>query len=331
MPQTKAPHLQADDNIRTLMGDMLIVSVVFLLAAVFYHGFRALALAVVSVLACLLSEWLFFRLRGRKWEKVDPGTVITGLFIAFCLPASVPFWIPVVGAVFATIAVKQLFGGTGKNRFNPSAAAICLLMLIWPRDTGTFPQALERLPLFSGRLESGQAVLQALQSGAAPNNTPLELFFGNHPDFSGTGCILLLLLGGAYLFHRRAIPWQIPAAFSGVVALAAFLFPRGPFGRMDSVFYELFSGAVLFAALFMATDPVTSPATGLGQLFYGAGGGLLTVLFRRLGLFPEGAFLAVLLMNLFVWPLDLAAWRLKTHANGPRLFNFKWKKTVKST
>lgn len=315
-----APHLHGGESTRSIMGDVLVVVSFFLVAAIFYNGWRALTLAAVSVLSCVLCEWLTLRLLGKRGERPGLDTAVTGLFIALCLPAAAPLWLPVPGALFAIVVVKQLFGGTGRNLFNPAAAAVCLLEVSWPAGAGTFSIPFNPLPLFATpqRFETGVSALQALKAGRLPEtyNTVGELFLGNTPGFMGTTCALLLLIGGVYLLYRRIISWQTPAAFLGVVALFALLLPRCPGPRGDAVLYELFSGGLLFAAVYMATDPVTSPVTDFGRLVYGAGAGLLTVFLRRYGIYPEGAFFAVLLMNPFVLTLDRAAWRLKLRRKG---------------
>lgn len=315
-----APHLHGSESTRSMTGDVLVVVAFFLIAAIFYNGWRALTLTAVSVAACLLSEWAMLRLLGRRSEHPGLETAVTGIFIALCLPAAAPLWLPVPGAVFAIAVVKQLFGGAGRNLFNPAAAAVCLIEVSWPKAAGTFSIPFNSLPLFATpqKYETGVGILQALRAGSQPEayNTVAEVFLGNTPSFMGTSCVLLLLIGGVYLLYRRIIGWQTPAAFLGVVALFALVLPRGAGARGDALLYELFSGGLLFAALFMATDPVTSPVTAFGRLVYGAGAGLLTVFLRRYGVYPEGAFFAVLLMNPFVLTLDRAAWRLNLRGKG---------------
>lgn len=308
-----SPHVRSGDNVKITMGDVIILLIPIAIIAVFYYGFRALVLTLISVLSCIVFEYLYRRIMGKYRSIGDFSAIVTGFLIAYSMPVTAPLWMPVAGAFFAIIIVKQLYGGIGKNVFNPAAAAVVFLTVAWPGIMSAFPMPFNKVPLFAtpSHFETGRTALAALRAGNLPDNLKYEMMIGYTPGTLGTACIIVILIAAVYLLYRRIISWQIPVAFLGTVALAALLFPRCPSGRLDSVFFELTSGSLLFVSIYMATDPVTSPVTGLARLIYGVCCGLITVLIRYFGIYPEGAFFAVLLMNPFVVALDRLAWKFR--------------------
>lgn len=313
-----SPHIRHGDDIKITMGDTILPLVFILAAAVYNTGLRALTLTAVSVVSCVAFEYLYRRLLKQKNSIGDLSAVVTGMITAFCMPVTAPIWFPIIGAFFSVVIVKQLFGGLGNNIFNPAAAAVCFLTVTWPGVMSAFPQATEKFAPFitPANFERGVPVLSSLKNGTLPYNRIFELFIGYTPGNTGTPYILIITISALILLYRRIISWKIPAAFLGTVAVFAFLFPRCPSGRIDSVLFELFSGSVMFAAVFMATDPVTSPVTTSGRLLYGFFCGLITVFIRYFGVYPDGAFFAVLLMNPFVLALDRLGWKFKTKGGG---------------
>lgn len=307
-----SPHIRHGDDIRVTMGDTILPLLFLLVVAVYYNGIRALTLTVVSVLSCIIFEYIYRRIAGKRRSIDDLSAVITGIIIAFCMPVSAPIWFPIVGGFFAIVIVKQLFGGLGYNIFNPAAAAVCFLTVTWPGIISVYPQATAKFAAFNTpvNFETGVTVLSSLKNGTLPNNNFFEMLIGYTPGNMGTMPILVIIIAAFVLLYRRIINWRIPLAFLGTVALIALIFPRCPSGRADSVFYELMSGSVAFVAVFMATDPVTSPVTKIGRYIYGILCGIFTMFMRYNGIYPEGAFFAVLLMNPFVLALDRLAWRL---------------------
>jgi Na+-translocating ferredoxin:NAD+ oxidoreductase subunit D len=298
------------------MGDTILPLAFLLAAAIYYTGIRALTLTGVSVLSCVVFEYLYRRILGKSRTVGDMSAVVTGMIIAFCMPVSAPIWLPIVGGFFAIVLVKQLFGGLGRNIFNPAAAAICLLTVTWPSFMSAFPQATEKFAAFATpdpiQFEKGVTVLSSLKSGILPNNNPFEMLIGYTPGNMGTMPILIIAIAAFVLLYRRIISWRVPLSFLGTIAVAALIFPRCPSGRLDSVIYELMSGSVAFVAVFMATDPVTSPVTSFGRFLYGVSCGIFTVFMRYHGIYPEGAFFAVLLMNPFVLAFDRLGWKFRT-------------------
>jgi len=309
-----SPHIRHGDDIKVTMGDTILPLLFLLIVAIYYTGLRALTLTAVSVLSCIIFEYLYRRILGKKRSIGDMSAVVTGMIIAFCMPVTAPIWFPIIGAFFAIVVVKQLFGGLGNNIFNPAAAAICLLTVTWPGTMSTFPQATAKFSPFATpvEFETGVPVLTALKNGTLPDNRPFEMLVGYTPGNFGTSAILVIIIAGLVLLYRRIISWKIPLAYLGTVAVLALLFPRCPSGRLDSVVFELTSGSLAFVAVFMATDPVTSPVTTLGRLLYGFFLGLITVFIRYFGIYPEGAFFALLIMNPFVLALDRLGWKLKS-------------------
>lgn len=308
-----SPHIRNADDVRITMGDVIFMMVPLLIVAVFYYGGRAFTLTAISVVSCVVFEYLYQRIFSRAHGVSDFTVIITGFFIAFNMPVTAPLWFPVAGAFFAVIIVKQLFGGVGRNVFNPAAAAIAFLTVTWPGTMSVFSLPFNGTPLFATPhgFETGRAALVSLKAHLLPDNSKLEMLLGNQPGNMGTVFIIGIVICFLWLLYRRIVNWQIPVAFVGTVALFALLFPRCPSGRLDSVYYELTSGALLFAAVFMATDPVTSPVSGFGRFVYGLGCGLFTVLLRTYGSYPDGVYFAILLMNPFVLALDRLAWHLK--------------------
>ncbi len=309
-----SPHIKHDDDIRITMGDTIVPLLFLLGVAIYYNGVRALTLTAVSVLSCVVFEYLYRRIFKKSRSIGDLSAVVTGMITAFCMPVTAPIWFPIVGAFFSIIIVKQLFGGLGRNIFNPAAAAVCLLTVTWPGVMSVFPLLPSKsFPAFATpqNFETGRTVLAALKSGQLPDNHLYELLIGYTPGNLGTVSILIIVIGAFVLLYRRIINWQTPFAFLGMVAVLAFIFPRCPSGRLDSALYELMSGSLCFVAVFMATDPVTSPVTHSGRLLYGAACGILTVFMRYYGIYPEGAFFAVLLLNPFVLEFDRLGWKLR--------------------
>jgi electron transport complex protein RnfD len=231
---------------------------------------------------------------------------VTGVLLCFVLPVTVSYWIVALGAFFAIVVVKQLYGGLGKNFLNPSLAARAFL--------AGFPAlSVYVRPLLSGEGALADTPLSYLKDveRLRIEGLPLDgdfnwsnLFLGQIPGNLGEVSSALLLLGGVYLVIRRVITPRIPLSFMGTVALLTYLFPRGGINNLDYMLFHLLSGGLILGAVFMATDPSTSPVTPRGQWVFGIGCGLLTVFLRTFGAVPEGVWYAILLMNALVWVLD---------------------------
>lgn len=277
--------------------------------ACFVFGFRTLAVTLLTVAVCVISELIFNLVLRRPQTVNDLSAAVTGVLLAYNLPVTVPLWIPVAGGVFAIVIVKMLFGGLGKNFMNPALAARAFLFSSWPRHMTNWVQPFSKLP-----------VLRSLSQGEIDKittATPLKELFSDNFDFSSlvnlftgniSGCIgeistVLLLIGGLFLLARRVITWQTPFAFLATVAVFALLFP-GDNPPVQFMLAQLMSGSLMLGAFFMATDYSTSPISGRGKLIFGLGCGLITVLIRYLGGYPEGVSYSILIMNAFVWIID---------------------------
>lgn len=308
-----SPHVRQDDNITIMMGDVLVALLPVVFIAVYYYGTRVLLLTLLSVISCIAFEYLYRRILHRNNTLGDLSAAVTGVLLACNLPATAPWWFPVLGAFFAIVVVKQLFGGIGRNVFNPAVAAVAFLTVTWPGIMSVYSVPFSNFSwlMTPQNFRIGTTVQSQLKENLMPGQSYMEMLLGNRAGSLGTCAILVIVIAALYLLYRRIIHWQIPLAFVGTVALLAWIFPRSPSGRLDSVFYEITSGSLIFIAVFMATEPATSPVTSGGRLLYGALCGLITVFLRYYGNYPEGAIFAVLLMNPFTVTLDHFIWKQK--------------------
>ena len=242
----------------------------------------------------MILEWLYSVVTKTRNTIIDGSALVTGMLLAMTLPATVPYWLVVVGSAFAIILVKALCGGLGQNIFNPALSARGFMMLI--------------APAYMVRFEGVDGVTAAtplhhMVMPALPEESILDMFLGKCPGSIGEVSALALLLGGVYLVYRKVISARIPVAYLGTVAVLTLVFSKTG-DPVSWMLYHLFGGGVMLGAIFMATDYATSPVTAKGQVIYGIGCGALTVFFRYFGLFPEGVTYAILIMNAFVWIID---------------------------
>ena len=302
---SSSPHIHSPVTTQTIMRDVLIALAPALLGSVYFFGFRALMVTLVSVAGCVFFEWLCSKIMKFHCKVYDLSAVVTGVLLAFVCPVTVPYWCIIIGDFFAIVVVKQLFGGVGRNIVNPALAARAF-MFSWPVIMTTWVA-----PGFSnaaGLLSTADAVtaatpLAAIHQGQLPEASILDMFLGNVGGCIGETSVLLLLVGFAYLLIRRIISLRIPVAFLGTVAVISLLMPLGN----DPLLWcaaQLCSGGVMLGAIFMATDYVTSPVTKLGQVIYGIGCGILTMVIRYFGGYNEGVSYAILVMNCCVVLLD---------------------------
>ena len=289
-----SPHIRGNFRTNRIMLDVVLALLPALAVGAGFQGPRALIVALLSVSTCVVAEYLYSRITRQRNTAVDGSAVVTGLLLAMTLPATVPYWLVIVGDVFAIIFVKALCGGLGQNIFNPALAARAFMLLI-------FPVGLTRFQGLDG--VTAATPLHHMVMPALPTETIGQMFVGRCPGTIGEVSALALLLGGAYLVIRKVISIRIPAAYLGTVALVTLIFSKTG-DPISWMLYSLFSGGVMLGAIFMATDYATSPATPVGQVIYGIGCGILTVFFRYNGLFPEGVTYAILIMNAFVWFID---------------------------
>ena len=307
---SSSPHIRASHSTASIMRDVCIALAPALLFSIWLYGFRVLTVVLVSVAACVFFEWAYRRMMKKDNTVRDGSAALTGLLLAMVSPPTVPYWVVVLGALFAIVVVKQLYGGIGKNFLNPALAGRALMMTSWASLMTAWAKPHTWLSIASnytaeGALDGITAAtpLAALKSGAIPDQGLLNAFLCNIGGCIGEASALLLLLGGVYLVARKVISARIPLCFIGTVAILSFLFPRGN-DRLVWTAWQLCSGGVMLGAIFMATDYVTSPVTAWGQIVFGVGCGALTVLIRYFGGFPEGVSYAILIMNVTVGLLD---------------------------
>ncbi len=304
---TSSPHMRHEDTTRLIMLDVIIALCPALVWAVYLFGARALTLTAVSVGSAVLFEYLYRLIMNKSNDIGDLSAAVTGMLLAFCLPVSVPLWMPAVGSFFAIVIVKQLYGGIGKNVVNPALAARVFLFLAFPGDMARFTAPSEKLPAFSLKgadIVASATPLASLKEGVAPPDSLLDLFLGNCAGCIGEISVLLLLAGALYLFVRKIITWQIPVCYIATVAILSYLFPASGMDAVQYVLSTLCSGGLILGAFFMATDYVTSPVTYRGRILYGIGCGLITVFIRTCGSYPEGVSFAILVMNCLAWYID---------------------------
>ena len=304
-----SPHIRGDFRTSRLMLDVVLALLPALAVGAIVLGPRALLVALISVAAAVATEYLYSWITKKRNTTIDCSAMVTGLLFAMTLPVSVPYWVAAAGSAFAILAAKLMFGGLGQNIFNPALLARAAFMLL-------VPAALTRYPALGVDAVSAATPLHHMVMPALPEESSLDMFLGNCPGSIGEISALALLLGGVYLVVRKVISARIPLAYLGTVAMLTLVFHKTD-NALAWMLYSLFGGGVMLGAIFMATDYVTSPVTPKGQIIYGVGCGVLTVIFRYFGLFPEGVTYAILLMNLCVWVIDRhTAPRIYGHMKG---------------
>lgn len=293
-----SPHILGGRSVSSIMWDVVIALIPVSLVAVFYFGLKALTLLVVSVVSAMVIEGAFMAIRQKSIAKFavirDGSAVVTGLLIALIMPPAAPIWLVVIANAVAILLAKQAYGGLGNNIFNPALVARAFVFMAWPVIMTAWSKPLG-LSNWLADLTSGATPL----GGATA--TQLEMFLGNIAGTIGEVSALAIIIGGLYLLLKGHIDWRIPGGYIGTAAVFAFL--ANSFS-LDKVAFHLLAGGLLFGAVFMATDMVTSPTTKLGRLIFGAGCGLITMFVRMFASAPEGVTYAILLMNALVPLID---------------------------
>lgn len=295
---SSSPHAHSPVTTQTIMRDVLIALIPAMLGSIYFFGFRALLVTLVSAAACVFFEWGFCKVRKLHCKTYDLSAVVTGVLLAFVCPVTIPYWTIILGDFFAIVLVKMLFGGLGKNIVNPALAGRAFLFS-WPVLMSNWVKV--GFDNAAGLLSTADAVtaatpMSAMHQGALPEESILDMFLGNIGGCIGETSALLLIIGFVYLLYRKVITARIPLAYIGTVAILAFLFPQGN-DRIAWMAAQVFGGGLMLGAIFMATDYVTSPLTKLGQIVYGIGCGIITILIRYFGGYSEGVTYAILCMN----------------------------------
>lgn len=315
-----SPHAHAPSSVSRIMATVMLALVPATLFGFWLYGWPAVYLWAVTLLAAVAGEAFMLRLQQRavKPALLDGSGLLTAWLLALSLPPWAPWWIAAVGALFAVVVGKQVFGGLGQNVFNPAMAARVMLLISFPLEMTAWIPPMSQLP---GMVDSlavtfGGAQVDAvssasllghvktefsrgldLQQALAGHYAPMQAMLGMRSGSLGETAALLILAGGVFLIARRIITWHAPVAMLAGVALPALLMSLINPGHYAGPLYHLLSGGVILGAFFIATDPVTSPNTAAGQLVFGLGCGVLTYVIRTWGAYPEGVAFAVMLMN----------------------------------
>lgn len=287
-----SPHFRSRQTTSGIMLDVIIALVPSLVAAYIIFGVRTLLLSAVSVAACVIFEYLSRRIMKRHNTISDLSAVVTGLLLAFNVPATMPVWMVIIGDFFAIVIAKQFFGGIGQNFVNPALIGRIVLMSSFPSKMGSFPE-----PLVTTVPLTGATPLSSLKSGVNPEQSLLGMFLGLRGGCLGEVCIAALLIGFVYLLVRKVISWHIPVAYIGTVAVIMLIAGKGNF---EFMLYELMAGGLVLGAVFMATDYTTSPISKSGKIIYAVGCGIITSLIRIFGNLPEGVSFSIIIMNILV-------------------------------
>lgn len=295
-----APHVHGPESTQKIMRDVILALCPALVVSAWVFEWDVLRVTAVAIASCVLVEWLIqkFMFKG-ECTLGNLSAVVTGLLLSFNLPASIPWWIVVIGSVVAIGIAKMSFGGLGKNPFNPALVGRVFLLIAYPVQMTSFPEvtnpALDAL--------SGATPLAAVKSGAVDvaSLSTNSLLLGNMPGSLGEVAALALLLGFVYLLWRKVITWHIPVTVLGTMAVFAFVVALSRGGDAQLLWqlplFHLLAGGAILGAVYMATDYATSPMTVKGMVIYGVGIGVITMLIRLWGAYPEGMSFAILIMN----------------------------------
>lgn len=296
---SSSPHIRSGETTQRIMLDVIIALMPALFAGVFYFGFRALIITITSVVFAVATEAAMQKILGKPVTINDLSAVVTGILLAFNVPATLPLWIVAIGAIFAIALAKQCFGGLGYNFINPALAARAMLLASWPvRMTNWVAPGADAvstatpLAIIKGGTEALGQTVPSLW----------DLFIGNIGGCIGETSTLALLIGGAYLIYRKVISPRIPVVYIATVAVFTFLFSG--FDAYMMV-YNLLAGGLFLGAIFMATDYATSPMTPKGQIIFGISCGFLTSVIRYFGGYPEGVSYSILIMNVTTPLIDM--------------------------
>ena len=294
---SSSPHIQSKFSTQGIMRDVLIALLPATVASVVLFGWRALVTVLVCVVSAVLSEFLFNLIAKKEQTVTDLSAAVTGLILALTLPAKVGIFQCVVGAVFAIVVVKCLFGGLGCNFANPAATARVFLLIAFSSAIGGATSTV----IGGAELVATATPLEIIKLGSGETlPSLLDMFLGNRAGAIGETCTLALLIGGIYLIARRVIKWHTPVIYIGTVFVLSLLIKQD----LTAALYQVLGGGVVIAAFFMITDYSTTPMNNGGKMLFAFGCGVLTVLIRFFGSYPEGVSFAILIMNILSPYLD---------------------------
>lgn len=293
-----APYIRHPESSRTVMSDMIIALMPLFCMSFFYYGPRVFLVGGVSVLTCLLADWMCSLLLHQKNNPRDLSPVVTGLIITMLVPPAVALYVVVWASLFAILVAKAPFGGTGHNIFNPAAAGLAFSTICWSGQMFGYTPAMQRLPMvIDETVRFVQGPTAALKVGGISRIGLTELLLGNFPGPIGSTHTLIIFACLIYLVARSAVRWYLPLSYVAAVSLLSACFR--PFGvtPLESIANELFAGSLFFVAVYLLCDPVTTPKYRISRVLYGFSAGLLTMLFRYYSPFELSAIFAILAMN----------------------------------
>jgi len=301
-----SPHIKSEETTSRIMWSVTASLMPAVVMGIYFFGPRAAFNLALAIIGALTSEYVFNRMINRKNTLTDGSAFLTGLLLGMNLPASVPFYIPIIGSLVAILITKQLFGGLGFNVFNPALIGRAFLLIsfpklmtIWTEPTSAFVGFDAKTTATPLGILKEEGVAKLMELFGDKTNLYTQLFLGHRAGSIGETSAVALLLGAAFLLYRGYISWEIPASFLGTAALLAWVFgAKGALFAGDPLVH-LLSGGMLLGAFFMATDYVTCPSVKRGQILFGVGCGFLTMLIRLKGGYPEGVMFAILIMNCF--------------------------------
>ncbi len=328
-PVFSSPHLPAQSSVARVMREVLLALLPGILCAAWFFGWGVLVNIVIAAATCIAAEATVLAMRGRavRATLADNSALLTGVLLALCLPPLAPWWIPVIGSLFAIVIAKQLYGGLGYNPFNPAMIGYVVLLISYPREltlwnppTGIEAQHLDlsqTLALIFTNSLPADITIDALTMptpldttktafglGLTLHEIKVSPLFGHYGGLGWEWINFWFLIGGGYLLMRRIISWHIPVGLLGALFLIALVFYGSDTDGFPSPLFHLFSGAAMLGAFFIATDPVSACTTPRGRLYYGAGIGVLAYVIRTWGGYPDGIAFAVLLMNMAAPTID---------------------------
>lgn len=294
---TSSPHLRDKATSQRIMQEVCLALAPAGIAGIILYGFNAALLIAICVATCVLSEFVWQKATRQTVTISDWSAVVTGLLLAYNLPATAPWWIAVIGSILAIILVKQFFGGIGSNFMNPALTARAILFISWSGIMGAYPKA--NAFQFTADAVTGATPLATLNGGSTEGIRLLDLLLGNQGGVLGETCAIAIILGGVYLIVRGIVDWRIPVSFIGTVFLC-FLIKDGA----EVALYQLLAGGLMLGAFFMATDYATSPITRVGRVIFGIGCGFFLFIIRAFANYPEGCSFAILFMNVATPVID---------------------------
>lgn len=305
-----SPHVHGEESTKKIMFSVVIAMLPMFLVSIYFFGLNALRVVAISVASCLLIEWLIQKYMIKGPNTISDGSaLVTGMLLAFNVPANIPWWMLVIGAAVSIGIAKMSFGGLGKNPFNPALVGRVFMLISFPVAMTTWPVP---HPVFSNTVldaVTGPTPLGILKEGLAQGLTVeeitknidyIDLLIGNRGGSLAEMCAIAILIGGLFLIIRKVIDWQTPVIIIATVAIIAGICWLINPAQYVNPLYHILSGGLLLGAFFMATDMVTTPMTMGGKLVFSIGVGALTIIIRLWGAYPEGMSFAILIMNAFV-------------------------------